>query len=124
MKRFDGKAASSGIAIGQIWEIKHAEPSVEKKIIDRVDEELTRFETARSEAVTQLGLLYEKAVKEVGEDKAAVFEVHQMLLADGTFVDSVRRLCGIPPPCPGAAPVAYRRVFSGGWCRRWRLHPP
>lgn len=92
MKRFDGKAASSGIAIGQIWEIKHAEPSVEKKIIDRVDEELTRFETARSEAVTQLGLLYEKAVKEVGEDKAAVFEVHQMLLADGTFVDSVTNM--------------------------------
>ena len=92
MKQYTGRPASSGIAIGAFTEWSSGQQSVEKKQTQNVDRELTRYEAARDEAIAELGELHTKAIQEVGEEKAAVFEVHQMLLMDAAFNDSVQTL--------------------------------
>lgn len=56
------------------------------------EEELARFEKAKEEAVKQLQRLYDKACKEVGEANAAIFEIHQMMLDDEDYTDSVHNI--------------------------------
>ena len=56
------------------------------------EEELARFEKAKEEAVKQLQKLYDKACKEVGEANAAIFEIHQMMLDDEDYTDSVHNI--------------------------------
>ena len=61
-----------------------------KSTISDTEAEIARFEAARDTASAQLGVLYEKAVAEVGEENAAIFEVHQMMLEDEDYLDSIK----------------------------------
>lgn len=92
MKVYQGKSVFGGIAIGKIQVWKKGEQQVKRYKVEDLDGEVARFQTAKDEAVEQLGVLYEKALKEVGEASAAIFEVHQMLLEDDDYIESVENI--------------------------------
>lgn len=87
-----GKIAFGGIAIGKMKEFSKEKNVVRRIRIENANEEQKRFEEARDLAVEELQVLYEKAVKEVGEANAAIFEVHQMMLEDDDYLDSVKNI--------------------------------
>lgn len=89
MLRFDGKAAFQGIAIGVIREMKKSENAVRRYHVEDTTAECDRFDCARQVAEEELIKLYDKAQKEVGEEAAAIFEVHQMMLSDDDYCESV-----------------------------------
>ncbi len=92
MQIFQGKSVFGGIAIGRISIFKIEKNQVVRKKIQNVSDECKRFYSAKEEASKQLGNLYDKAVKEVGEDNAAIFEVHQMMLEDEDYLESVENI--------------------------------
>lgn len=92
MKVFKGKSVFSGIAIGKICIYQKGEQQVTRKRIEDTDAELLRYEAAKAAGIEQLRQLYEKALKEVGEANAAIFEVHQMMLEDDDYNESVRNI--------------------------------
>ena len=87
-----GKSVFSGIAIGRLSVYNKAENVVKRVKITDIDGEIRRFEEARKEGKKQLAGLYEKALKEVGEVNAAIFEVHQMMLDDLDYVESIQNM--------------------------------
>lgn len=89
MEVYTGKSIYKGIAIGRILFHQKGEQSVKRTRIEDIEPEIGRYEAARQNAMEQLNGLYEKAVKEVGEMNAAVFEVHAMMLEDDDYVDSI-----------------------------------
>lgn len=89
METLKGKAVYKGIALGKISVLRKTENVVKRVKIEDADAELQRVETARAQAIEQLGRLYDKAVKEVGEASAAIFEVHQMMLEDLDFNEAI-----------------------------------
>ena len=92
MQNITGKIAFGGIAIGKIKEISKENNVVRRVKIEDAKAEIARFEAARDQAEEELKGLYDKAVKEVGEANAAIFEVHQMMLEDEDYLDSVRNI--------------------------------
>ena len=89
MEMYTGKSIFKGIAIGKILFYQKGEQPVKRMKIEATAEQIKRYEDARAKAAEQLQGLYEKALKEVGEANAAVFEVHQMMLEDDDYIDSV-----------------------------------
>ena len=89
MEKYTGKSIFKGIAIGKILFYQTGEQPVKRVKIEDTAEQIKRYEDARAKAAEQLQGLYEKALKEVGEANAAVFEVHQMMLEDDDYIDSV-----------------------------------
>ena len=87
-----GKSILNGIAIGKIKFYKKDQIIITDNTVDDPAAEFERFETARDAAVEQLYKLKEKAEKEVGEENAAIFEVHAMMLQDDDFTDSVSEM--------------------------------
>ena len=92
MERYTGKSILKGIAIGKILFYSREEQVVQRRSITDPEAELARYEKARETAIEQLQALYEKALKEVGEVNAAIFEVHAMMLEDDDFNDSVKNI--------------------------------
>jgi phosphotransferase system enzyme I (PtsI) len=84
-----GQSVSGGIVFGKVHLYQKDRKPVNRKHVENSETEINRFEAAKKQAVEQLGVLYEKAVKEVGEREAAVFETHQMMLEDDDYVESV-----------------------------------
>lgn len=89
MDTYTGKSIFKKIAIGKILFYQKGEQTIKRTHIEEVDAELKRYEKARAAAIEQLDALHEKALKEVGEANAAVFEVHAMMLEDDDYVDSI-----------------------------------
>ena len=87
-----GKSVFGGIAIGKLSVYQKQDNIVKRVKVDDAEAEVTRFNEAKETAKTQLGQLYEKALKEVGEANAMVFEVHQMMLDDLDYVESVENI--------------------------------
>lgn len=92
MEVFNGKSVFGGIAIGKIYIYQKGEQQVRRIRVDDTAQEKSRYRAASGEAMKQLQVLYEKALQEVGEENAAVFEVHQMMLEDDDFVESVENI--------------------------------
>jgi phosphotransferase system enzyme I (PtsI) len=92
MKIFQGKSVFGGIAIGRISIYKKNENEVSLAKVDDPEEEIKRYESAKEKAILQLQKLYNKALVEVGEQNAAIFEVHQMMLEDDDYNDSVENI--------------------------------
>lgn len=92
METLIGKAVYKGIALGKIAVLRKTENVVKRVKIDDVAAELQRVESAKAQAIEQLGKLYDKAVKEVGEASAAIFEVHQMMLEDLDFNEAIENV--------------------------------
>ncbi len=88
MLRLSGKAVYKGVAIGKVVVLKPHDQSIKRIKIDDTDAEIFRLGRAGEQARLQLQELYEKALKEVGEASAAIFEVHQMMLEDEDYIGS------------------------------------
>ena len=86
-----GKSILKGIAIGKIKFLKKAQAEISEAAADAATE-LQRFEDAKAQAVEQLQALYDKAVVEAGEDHAAIFEIHMMMLDDDDYLDSIHEI--------------------------------
>ena len=89
---FTGKGVFGGIAIGKVAVYGKKEQQVKRQRIEDVDAEVARFEQAKSQAAEQLGTLYEKALQQVGEANAMIFQIHQMMLEDPDYCDSVTNI--------------------------------
>ena len=89
---YSGKSVFGGIAIGKICVYAKENSQVKRERIEDPEAEIKRYHEAKDVAIEQLGVLYEKALKEVGEDGAGVFEAHQMMLDDGDYIDSVENI--------------------------------
>ncbi len=89
MLKFSGKSVYKGIAMGSVVVLKKKDSPVVRGRIDDPDAEMERVKIALEQAKAQLGKLYDKALKEVGEENAAIFEVHQMLLEDEDYLESI-----------------------------------
>ncbi len=89
METYSGKGVSGGVAIGRICVYRKGRRQVKRVRITDADAEVSRYEAAREETVRQLGALYDKACREVGEAGAAIFEGHQMILDDEDYNRSV-----------------------------------
>lgn len=90
MQEFQGKSVYKGTAMGKVVILKEPDSVIKRVRISDVQAEIERYERASKEAARQLGVLYEKACREVGEAGAAIFEVHQMMLEDEDYVDAIR----------------------------------
>lgn len=92
MTRYVGKGVYNAVAIGRISLFGRNEAVVQRTHVENTQNEILRLEKAKSEASEQLGEIYEKALKEAGETNAAIFEIHQMMLEDEDYNDSIRNI--------------------------------
>lgn len=92
MQIYKGKSVFSGIAIGKISVYSKAEQQVKRLKIENVEKEVERYHEATATAIQQLQELYDKALREVGEANAAIFEIHQMMLEDDDYAESIENM--------------------------------
>ena len=92
MQVYSGKSVFGGIAIGKISVYRKNEQQLKRVRTEDTKGELARYEAAKAAAIEQLQELYQKALKEVGEANAAIFEIHQMMLDDGDYNESVENI--------------------------------
>ena len=92
MLKLSGKAVYKGIVLGKITVLKKKEHQIKREKITDAEAEIEKLEYAGRKAQEQLKELYEKAVKEVGEASAAIFEVHQMMLEDEDYLDAIHNM--------------------------------
>lgn len=84
-----GKSVFGGVEIGKIAFYKRNERQVKMVQVEDAEAEVKRFEDAKQVAISQLQGLYEKAVQDVGEENAMIFEMHQMMLEDLDYIESI-----------------------------------
>ena len=87
-----GKSVFGDICMGELFFYRRGESVIKRHKIDDADAETARFKKAKEEAKEQLLKLYEKALHEVGEDNAAIFEIHRMMLDDEDYCESVENI--------------------------------
>ena len=89
MIKYTGKGVYGAVAIGKVSVFKRQTASVEKVRITEPEAEKARVTAAKEKATEQLQAIYEKALAEVGEEEAAIFEVHMMMLEDEDYNDAI-----------------------------------
>lgn len=89
MLQYQGKSVYKGVAIGKLSFYQKSDQLVKREKIEDIENEIKRYEEASETTAAQLAGLYDKAIKEVGEAHAAIFEVHQMMLQDLDYVESI-----------------------------------
>ena len=87
-----GQGVCGGVAFGKLYLLKKSANIVKREKTENIENELKRFEKAREETVRQLEGLYNKALSEVGEENAMIFEIHRMMLDDEDYLQSVRTI--------------------------------
>ena len=92
MEQYSGKSIFGSIAIGKIFFYSKDEQMVKRDKVSDVQGELVRFEEAKQKAIQQLSVLYDKALKEVGEVNAQIFDIHRMMLEDEDYNDSITNM--------------------------------
>lgn len=88
----EGKSVFGGVAIGKLLFLKKNKETIVRSKVDDIESELARFENARLVAIKQLEELYNKAFEEVGEDNAMIIQIHQMMLQDLDYIDSITNI--------------------------------
>ena len=89
MTTYKGKGVYGAVAVGKISVFKRQDVQVKRIKVENADNELKRLEDAKAAAITQLGEIYEKALKEVGEANAAIFDIHMMMVEDEDYNDAI-----------------------------------
>ncbi|QHQ59400.1 phosphoenolpyruvate--protein phosphotransferase [Anaerocolumna sedimenticola] len=92
MEVIKGKSVFGGIVIGKIAFYKKSNEKIKRYKVDKPEEEVTRFDNAKQTALLQLDELYKKALTEVGEANAAIVQVHQMMIEDLDYLDSIKNI--------------------------------
>lgn len=88
-KKFSGKTVYNGITMGKVLVLRKDQEQIRRKRVENPESEIERMQRAAEASKQQLAALYDKAVKEVGESSAAIFEVHQMVLEDEDYLDAI-----------------------------------
>ncbi len=88
----NGKSVFGGIAIGKLLFYRKVKGIIKRNKVEKPEIEIERFEDARQTAIKQLEELYDKALSEVGEANAKIIQVHQMMLEDLDYLDSVKNV--------------------------------
>lgn len=92
MLTISGKSVFGGVAIGRITFYKRNQKVIKRSHVDDIDAELKRFHEAKDKAVSQLQELHDKALDDVGEANAMIFEIHQMMLEDLDYLESIENI--------------------------------
>lgn len=92
MITISGKSVFGGVSIGKILFYQRNDKVIKRERVDDVDAEWKRFQDAKDTAVEQLKGLYEKALEDVGEANAMIFEIHQMMLEDLDYLESIENI--------------------------------
>ena len=92
MISIQGKGVSTGVAMGPLYYYQRAKSVIRRITVADVVAEWERFKAAQKKAIEQLGELYEKALKEAGEEAAFLFETHQMMAEDDDYVEAIEGL--------------------------------
>ena len=92
MVTISGKSVFGGVSIGKLLFYKRNDKVIKRTHVDNVDDEWSRFQKAKDTAVSQLKGLYEKALDDVGEANAMIFEIHQMMLEDLDYLESIENI--------------------------------
>ena len=92
MLRLSGKTVYKGIVLGSVVVLKKNDQQVKRQKVENIDAEISRLEKAGEAAQKQLQELYDKALLEVGETNAAIFEVHQMMLEDEDYLEAIHNM--------------------------------
>ena len=92
MTRYVGKGVYGAVAIGRVSIFKKNDAAVSRVRVEDTAAEIARVDAAKAAASEQLGAIYDKALKEVGETNAAIFEIHRMMLEDEDYNESVRNI--------------------------------
>lgn len=92
MKKYTGKSVFAGVAIGKVMLYDKGQQQVKRKKVEDTVYEVARYQEACEKAKEELACLYDKALKEVGESGAAIFEIHQMMLDDDDYIESVKNI--------------------------------
>lgn len=92
MKIFSGKGVYGAVAIGKITVFKKSDASIRRRHTDNTEAEKMRIEEAKIKSRDQLKLIHEKALKEVGEMNARIFEIHMMMLEDEDYNESIMNI--------------------------------
>ncbi|HIU57039.1 MAG TPA: phosphoenolpyruvate--protein phosphotransferase [Candidatus Ornithomonoglobus merdipullorum] len=87
-----GKGVYGAVAIGKISVFSRGEVTVKRAHVEDLEAEKARFEAAKAKTIEELGEIYEKALKEVGEANAQIFEIHQMMVEDDDYNDSIKNI--------------------------------
>ena len=87
-----GKTVCGGVAFGKVYVFSREESTIKRHHVDNSDKEIERFEQARLQASEELGDLYTKALDEVGEENAMIFQIHQMMLEDDDYLESIKNI--------------------------------
>ncbi|MDE6055933.1 MAG: phosphoenolpyruvate--protein phosphotransferase, partial [Lachnospiraceae bacterium] len=88
-KKFSGKTVYNGITMGKVMVLRKDQEQIRRTKVENAEHEIDRVQSAVDVSKQQLAALYDKAVKEVGESSAAIFEVHQMMLEDEDYLDAI-----------------------------------
>lgn len=92
MEIWKGKSVFGGIAIGKLSLYEREQHQIKRYHVEDKEAEVNRFQEAKEEAKQQLQALYQKALGQVGEANAAIFEVHQMMLEDLDYIESIEHM--------------------------------
>lgn len=92
MTKYTGKGVYGAIAAGKVAVLKRSQVQVKRDRVKNVQGELCRFESAKKKALDQLSELYEKALKEVGEANARIFEIHAMMVEDEDYNEAITEM--------------------------------
>ena len=92
MITLSGKSVFGGVSIGRLMFYKRSDKVIKRTHVDDVEGEVARFQKAKDTAVEQLKGLYEKAINDVGEANAMIFEIHQMMLEDLDYLESIENI--------------------------------
>lgn len=92
MKKFTGKGVYGAIAMGKISVFQKQDTLIQRTSVKDIEAEKARVEAAKSAAAEQLQAIYEKALKEVGETNAQIFEIHMMMLEDDDYNESIQNI--------------------------------
>ena len=87
-----GKSVFGGVSIGKLSFYKRNQKVIKREHVENVESECVRFQEAKAEGIRQLKELYEKSIADVGEANAMIFEIHQMMLEDDDYKESVEHI--------------------------------
>lgn len=87
-----GRSVCAGVSFGPVFVFSREESTVKRHHVASSDDEIARFEAARKQAIDELGMLYRKAINEVGEANAMIFQIHQMMLNDLDYIEAIKNI--------------------------------
>ncbi len=89
LRKYNGKVACDGIAIGKVYELKKYEHFIEKTIVNNIAQEKQRFFSAHKTAIDMLETLYNKTLQDMSENEAMIFKAHKMMLEDEEYIEKI-----------------------------------